>query len=222
MAMALLAFWPRYLAQLGEQRDIRFHFHAVALGGWCLLLILQAYLIRTNRRDVHRQVGKISYVWAPLVALSIPILAQVGRTPEDLTGARMVFVLGILGDTILFTTAYTLAMLNRKKAAIHARYMVCTGIVVSPAIFDRLFSNYLGIEARVGEDGIRLAMILALLAAELLLAGLVLWDRKSIGTRRVFALMLGVVVVVHWIPFVIYRTQIAEAIAVGFLSLPLP
>jgi len=113
-------------------------------------------------------------------------------------------------------------MLNRRKAAIHARLMVCTGIIVSPAIMDRIFGNYFGIETRIGEDEIRLSPILSNLVAESLLAGLAIWDRKSIATRHVFALMLGLVVVIHWTSFAIYSTQIGEALAVGFLAIPFP
>jgi len=38
------------------------------------MLISQSYLIRTNRREIHRMMGKLSYLLAPLVIISTLLL----------------------------------------------------------------------------------------------------------------------------------------------------
>jgi hypothetical protein len=49
-ASALLAFWPRYIAN-PFGKDFRFHIHAAAMGGWCTLLIAESLLIRVGQGD---------------------------------------------------------------------------------------------------------------------------------------------------------------------------
>lgn len=46
------------------------HLRGAVTALWVLLLITQAFLIRSGRRAVHRFVGKISYVLAPLSVVS--------------------------------------------------------------------------------------------------------------------------------------------------------
>ena len=72
-AFAVIAFWPHYLAQ-PFGKDIRFHIHAAAPGGWCALLIAQSFLIRAGQRTWHRRPGRWSYRVGPAVSLSILVL----------------------------------------------------------------------------------------------------------------------------------------------------
>src|SRR5690606_19721454 len=67
LALTVLAFWPSYFERLFEQPNIRFHLHGAALFLWCAMLVAQAQLIRTRRRALHRQVGRASYVLAPVL-----------------------------------------------------------------------------------------------------------------------------------------------------------
>src|SRR3954470_14347750 len=64
---ALWAFWPSYYSRLSEQSDVRFHSHGIVMTLWCVMLIAEAYLMRTKQRALHRKVGYASYVLAPLV-----------------------------------------------------------------------------------------------------------------------------------------------------------
>ena len=70
------AFWQRILP--AEVRDRLARAPARrrdVLGGW-LLLIAQATLIRTQRREWHRALGKVSYVLVPLIVVSTLLLAH--------------------------------------------------------------------------------------------------------------------------------------------------
>ena len=42
--------------------DVWFHAHGIVLALWLVMLVVQAQLIRTQRRSLHRQLGKLSYV----------------------------------------------------------------------------------------------------------------------------------------------------------------
>jgi hypothetical protein len=50
------------------------HLHGVAMFAWLLLRGLQSFLIRTNRRPVHRKTGKLAYVLGPWIAVSTIVL----------------------------------------------------------------------------------------------------------------------------------------------------
>ena len=65
LVFVVWAFWPSYFARLFEQPNVRFHAHGVALTLWCAMLVVQAQLVKTNRRRLHKQLGKASYVLAP-------------------------------------------------------------------------------------------------------------------------------------------------------------
>ena len=59
LALAVWAFWPSYFARLFEQPNLWFHAHGVALTLWLVMLVVQAQLIRTQRRSWHRRLDVI-------------------------------------------------------------------------------------------------------------------------------------------------------------------
>ena len=75
LVMALVAFWPSYLSQLVAS-SAYIHLHALAATLWLLLLIAQPLAVRKRRMQVHRSLGKASFVLAPLMVLSIVLLAH--------------------------------------------------------------------------------------------------------------------------------------------------
>ena len=81
---AFWGFWPNYFSQLLDQSNWRFHFHSVSLISWCLLMVLQAYLIRSNKRATHRATGKLSYLIVPLIIVSTILLSHYQEKPRDL------------------------------------------------------------------------------------------------------------------------------------------
>ena len=84
---AIAAFWPSYPSRIAAVEELHVHAHGVVMASWLLMLIAQAFLIRTDRRPTHRPNGKVSYVLAPLVVLS-PLslmhlrLADSGEAPS--------------------------------------------------------------------------------------------------------------------------------------------
>ena len=77
------------------------------------MLIVQSSLIRTNRRDIHRQVGKLSYLLAPLIVVSVLLLANHKLNVRGLT-ADGVYILSLQVFLLIqFVVPYTLAMKNR-------------------------------------------------------------------------------------------------------------
>ena len=58
------------------------------------MLILQSFLIRTNRRDIHRLMGKLAYVLGPLVILTTLVLANYRLNVRGLTAEGVFLLIG--------------------------------------------------------------------------------------------------------------------------------
>src|SRR5574338_1684650 len=45
------------------------HLHAIAFVGWLVLITTQIILVRTKRVSVHMTLGKIAFLWIPLIVI---------------------------------------------------------------------------------------------------------------------------------------------------------
>jgi uncharacterized membrane protein len=139
LAVALLAFWPSYVSRPLASSPVT-HFHAFTATLWMLMLIVQPLAIRKRRLTLHRALGRVSYILAPLVVISMLLLAH--DRIRGLTGARYAFQTYILylqlSLALLFAVAYTLAIVKRRVPAVHARFMICTALTLVDPIAIRL------------------------------------------------------------------------------------
>jgi hypothetical protein len=223
-AFAVLAFWPRYLAQpLGK--DIRFHVHAAALGTWCALLIGQSFLIRAGQRAWHRRLGRWSYVVGPAVSLSILILNHHRSQGGDIDVFRLWLFTSNIGDAALFVVCWALAMSTRHAPIVHSRYMVCTAVTFIPPIFDRLFSRYAltplteSVLPTVG--GRPFTILPSFVMVFVALAALAWWDRRTIRRSTVFAKMFVLFAVFYAAPLILATLPWWHRVIVWYLSMPL-
>lgn len=106
------AFWPHYLSRFEEDIDSYTHFHAAVPTAWCLLLIVQPFLIRTGRRALHRRLGALSYALALLLVVASMLLAHARFQAMDAaTFAAEADALYLpVQAVVLFGLAYALAM----------------------------------------------------------------------------------------------------------------
>lgn len=138
--LALVAFWPSYLSTPGTATGYT-HFHAAAAIAWMLMLIVQPLAIRNRRLGLHRALGRTSYLIAPLVVISMVLLAHSktrGVPPADLPGFYV--PLSLAG---VFSVSYALAIATRRNTASHARFMICTALtLIDPVVVRLLFLAY--------------------------------------------------------------------------------
>ena len=214
---AIWGFWVTYFVRPPEQLSAYDHVHGMAMFGWCLMLILQSFLIRTGRRDIHRQTGKLSYALAPVIAISTLLLANYRLNVRGLTDegvyvlALQVFIL------IQYVVFYTLAMMNRKRPDVHARYMVCTAIPLLDPIFARiLFFNFLQVPFESG-----IIQYITYTFSDLILVILIIWDWKSHQRRDVFLPMLFVLLATQIPVFFVLECPLWHAFAAWYMALPL-
>lgn len=185
LLLAVVAFWPGYVAVPKGTLGGWVHFHAITATLWMLLLIAQPLAIRKGGYELHRRLGQLS----PALALAV-VAGFIGLTHSQLHGktgsefavdayfgyVRMV----IVG---LFIATYVLGWRNRRSPPVHARYMMCTGLSVIDPIFHR-------IAARAMDFTDHNYQILTFGIVYAILAAFILAERKATTGRHVFPAVL--------------------------------
>jgi uncharacterized membrane protein YozB (DUF420 family) len=140
-----IKFFPKFESgRPGRFGPIEFnwimHAHGIVMMGWVFMLLVQPIMIRSGKKDLHRRVGKLSYVWAPLVVLSL-YLANQDAYHRNLGTAGEVQAVAFLTLTfpglIFFAVLYGLAMYYKKTPHLHMRFMCSTAFLFIPPALDR-------------------------------------------------------------------------------------
>jgi hypothetical protein len=128
------------------------HYHVLTVLCWFAMLVGQAALAARGRLDLHRKIGKASYVLFPLILLGFVLMADYGQTRHKepaLLGATMF-------DASLFALFYGLAIWNRKNTAYHSRFMVLTALpFINPGL-----GRFIGPEVSVTVEFLLLVIFL--------------------------------------------------------------
>ncbi len=133
VVVAGIGFWPGYFSRFPRFANSgwQVHFHLVTIVAWLGALVVQGALAARGRLDLHRRVGRWSYALVPVIVLGFVLVADFGqrrhREPA-LIGATVL-------DGALFVTFYVLAMVRRRSAILHGRYMLLTAVAfIDPAL----------------------------------------------------------------------------------------
>ena len=147
--IVLWGFWNTYFANPLQLPNFWLHIHGACMTLWCLMLISQAYLVKAKRLDLHRAIGKLSYVLAPLnFVLMLAVVRIRFPTFTDLFDQGMLtpeghfFIAASFVDAGLYGLFFALAIVNKGSAAVHARYMLCTPLPVIGAATDRIIGAF--------------------------------------------------------------------------------
>ena len=141
-------FYKNYTSEFPNFTDktVTIHIHGALLMMWLVLLIVQPLLIKTGRVQLHRTIGKVSYVLGPLIIIFLFLIGRgaylrsVGKFPEQEILVPM--VLDIRGF-LSFAIFWALAMIYRKDSSSHMRYMIATGILaIGPGVGRGLINSF--------------------------------------------------------------------------------
>jgi hypothetical protein len=204
-------FYQSYTSQFPHFKNatILVHIHGALLMTWMLLLIAQPLLIHYGKPQLHRTIGKISWVLGPLIIISLFLIGRGGylrgveqNIPEHMN--RTFIVLDMRGF-LSFATFWALAMINRKAPDTHMRYMIATGILaIGPGVSRGLGSSFgltLG-DAMTITDVLDLVIVAVLLGVDVyrkknykpfltvflvLLIGSVLWQIRDTALWQTIA-----------------------------------
>jgi len=222
---AVVGFWPRYLSEITSETDLQRHFHGAMMASWLVLLVAQAYFIRAGHREIHRRIGKLSYVIAPAAVVSVVLIAHNALSASPELTSRGLITLGTrLGSGALFALAYALAIKNRHEPATHARFMLCTPLPSTGPIFDRVLLFHVAPQFDFLPrfiDGQPFPLYVTLPSIDLVLIGLTIWDWKVHRRWNVFPTMLGAFFIVQFLAFSQYDSALWRSFAEWFLRLPL-
>jgi hypothetical protein len=214
MLLAVPAFWPSYLYVEKVERDWHVHLHGFALFAWGTMLVVQPWLISKGNWALHRRIGKLSYLLAPLVVASTILLGSY-RLKAELGTSQLYFLWVQAALLALFTLAYVQAIRHRRAPALHARYMACTALAMLDPIMARIVYNHAGIDFPI-------LQVLTWLMIDAIL--LYLWKRDAERGNgiRVFPGMLAAFVVMQVPTFFLYKTEAWAGFARWYAALPLP
>jgi hypothetical protein len=214
---AIAGFWPSYVSRVSEEKNLHVHLHGLVMALWLLLLISQAFFIRSDRRALHRLAGKVSYILVPLIVLSTLSLShfRVQENAKELPTELLYFLYIQLSLLVVFVVAYSMAIVNRHSPRIHARYIACTALALIDPIFARLLNTHLGVD-------FPLMQVLTYALVDGILLCLIARDWKRTGTSQVFPVMLGVFAIAQAPTFFLYKLPSWLAFAQWYGSLPIP
>src|SRR3954471_4613656 len=100
VAIVILGFWNRYFFQLitGTSNNANyFHFHGIMALLWIAMLIVQPILIRKKKLELHRLIGKLSFIVMPLLIIS---LLMVTHYIGNLTNSELTFIDVTIGNNV--------------------------------------------------------------------------------------------------------------------------
>lgn len=177
----IAGFSKSYILKLGQEFPLPIHFHAVFMSAWCLLITAQAFLIRSENTRLHRMLGRVSFVLAPLILISGFYLAEMrflvrADTVELTANLRSLFL--PFSHFFLFGFFYIMAMIFRKRPDYHARYIISATLLLVPPALIRVFSNWLPSLGGVS------FLDLSFIVTDLILLALILYDLRK-GMLRI-------------------------------------
>lgn len=189
-AFAILITWIgfsfSYFTQLGNA-NVFHHLHGASAGLWMILLVVQPILYQREQIRLHRQLGRLgALVLAPLLVLGgLKMMHQMvqiptGKLPPE--AYQLVYYDVIL--LVMFILFLGLSLRHGKQLVLHARYIVCTVLVIlPPAIFRVLFII-------PWFRSFSKSLYSSLIAIELVLLLLLLDDRRHGTIHRPYVLAL--------------------------------
>jgi hypothetical protein len=223
LGLALIAFWPGYLSVPKTQLSAWVHLHAVTATLWMFLLIGQPLAIHSGHRQFHRWLGRSSLLLMPVLVISFIGLshaaAQGATGPELGMQAWFLYIRLIL--VTMFVGSFAMAMIYRQEVAVHARYMVCTGLSLIDPVFSRLAWRAFDGNPDINYETLTFGLVCSILLV------LIWLERNARAGRRVFPTMLSVYFLLS-LPLVLDFSQWGaiwefwKSVTTAFAALPIP
>jgi hypothetical protein len=145
-------FYKTYIILFPSFEGFQFvhHFHGAIMLLWIGALIIQPWLISRKKYRIHKAIGKISFVLAPILMISIFLVSRntfhlTLNAPSPLTEAIAIVSLSIPA-VFIFGILYGLAIANKARTFYHMRYMIGTGLLMIGPGLGRGLIVYFGMQ----------------------------------------------------------------------------
>jgi hypothetical protein len=151
--VAHIGFYKKYIALFPTFEDTSFvtHYHATLMFLWLALLVVQPILILNKKIELHKIIGKVSYIIAPLLVFSLFLITNQGYLSKlkRMTQVEAYANMSVnIPDFFAFALIYGLAIYYRKKTDWHSRYMIATIFPIIGAAVVRIFMRNFGVSAQ--------------------------------------------------------------------------
>lgn len=193
---ALAAFIPDSLRKIdlvaaGQRRPfpLVMHVHAVLMGAWLVLLLVQSLLVATGRQAYHRQLGILGFVMVPAIILTSAVLdyrigtdfgKDFAMMPAEMAGPVKTLITGIFMEQIRMVLGFALLVgwalaVRQSDLGMHKRLMILGTVYPLLAAIDRF--------EWIPKDGAIDRATLFDLTLFLWIVPMLVWD--ALRTRRV-------------------------------------
>jgi hypothetical protein len=141
--LTALAFWPAYFSKLTTS-SVAFHVHGITASLWIAMLAFQSWSIHRGRNADHRLIGWSSLGLFPLFfggglliihSMAVKFTAQADPF-YSMFGARLAIIDVVASAGIAWL--YVSGLRQRRRAQLHARYMIATVLFLLSPIIGRL------------------------------------------------------------------------------------
>ena len=146
--MTLAIFWSKFITGINDYK-VPVIIHGMSAIAWMLLTIVQALLIKSRRRKLHRPTGYVSLVLATIVVISGLQMErqQIQNNGADLFGESLLTIKFFYNDVtalVLFSVFLMLAVFaaRRRDIALHLRLIACTVIIPTTPVLLRFFVRH--------------------------------------------------------------------------------
>ena len=135
LAVILIGYYASYLRGVPASNGVSgfAHLYFVAFLLWFALLIIQPFLIKQKRPELHRKLGKSSYLIVPILVITAHEMQRIGyyahlaELPEE---QRLGALLNTYLDLFFFVLFYMMAMFYKADISRHICFMVGTSLVL--------------------------------------------------------------------------------------------
>lgn len=224
IAVVLIGFIPSSLSLLervaNQERGpipLVLHLHAIFMGSWLMLLLIQAWLMATHRADLHMKLGRVAVLLVPAMVVTglflVPasmqeIHARLDGAPPEAEAFLSGFLLPLLNNImlmqivagLLFPLLVFLALhYRRRRPQTHKRLMVMATAVPLAAATDRI-----AFLPSTLPDNPMTMFIYPLLV----LIPLLIWDLKNGGgLDRAWGIFIGLTIVTRGLVWMLWGSD---------------
>lgn len=194
--IVFVGFFKSYFGLLpnSNEVDATMHFHGIILTIWFGLLIIQPILIRKKQIHLHRLIGNFSYILVPVIIYSMVLITKHMYIREGSTTItekeRLADLFLPISQMIVFTILYVLAMTNNRKTPLHLRYIIACSLVLLAPGLERIPIYWFGQPEQQ-------STLFAFIITDLILIGLLLYDRKNSKKHNAYGISLVLLVFAH-------------------------
>ena len=181
------------------------HTHGALMLTWVLFLIIQPILIRRKLYNIHRIIGRASYIIVPMLLFSIFLVSKTFyyRTLTTATEKDAIGTITGIANIVAFAIFYLLAIANKRNIPNHLRYMIGTSLLlINPGLSRALFIFF-----GMAESGLAVSDYVAMSFAICFMV----YDYRNHKNYSPYIVILVVLVITHLI-WLLRNTEVWQTI----------